>query len=146
MVSSAVDALAADRSRRLRYDPVAFLETAYAFSHRGDRASKLVTKRNRHVDSPRLRAMVLVNVAAADSHAADTQQNLVAPNRGNRNLAQLDLAGFRPIVDERRHRICAHSPIPSSDVHSSSSPRYRVGARSLNQSLDIEFRRAIALT
>src|SRR5689334_3082988 len=64
---AAVQAVAADRSRRLRNDPVAFFEPAHATACPRHMAAELVAEHDGDLDRPALLVVVLMYVAAADA-------------------------------------------------------------------------------
>src|SRR5205085_9585682 len=92
---------------------------------RGYLAAELMAERDRPIDTPRLRAMILVQVTAADADRTHAQQHLTRPRLGYRHRAQLDRAVLRPVVHQRRHRAGRYGnhPLSSSVQPTCRTPR-----------------------
>src|SRR5204862_603783 len=116
-----------DIGRRLAGDPVAFLEALDALARLGDLATELVAEDDRDFHRPRLRVVVLVDVAAADADAADAQQDLVLPDLGPLHLAELDRALLHLELNDCGH-LC-HGYFPFTRF-----TKFRIVSKSLSAS------------
>ena len=86
---AAHQARAADHGGGFADHAVAFAEVLNVVTGRGHGAAELVAERDRNVHRPRVRAVRLVHVGAADRHRADGEQHVGGSDLGHRDFPQL---------------------------------------------------------